>query len=328
VRALVLALLLTACGARTGLRTEPRDAAVDAATPIDAPAMRDAASFTDAVLPCHSDAECDDHLYCDGRETCSIAGCVAGTTPCDDGVDCTDDACIETNAACTHAPNDAHCPLSNVCDPIRGCLPRLLAQDPTSIYNIELPSGRVTRITRTQVPLTDVALAEDGTFYGATSTLGLVRLDPHTGATTMIVPISGAFYGLEADPTTDALYGGADQNIVRFDLTNGSYTPVGRLPPNEMVSGDLAFIGGRMLVTTTTNFRVAPDDLYAVPLDRSGPPVLIGNTGYACIFGLAVYRDTLYGLTCNGQVLTIDPATAASQVVSTTSIEFDGGAAR
>jgi hypothetical protein len=354
VRAIAFGLLLAACGARTGLRIEPRDAAVpDSPAPHDAHPEPDAPFFVDAAPPCRTDldcddriactgdfctesgcahdahdASCDDGLYCDGRETCALSGCAPGTTPCDDGVDCTDDACIEARAACTHTPNDGRCPLSNVCDPIRGCLPRLLAQDPTYLYNIELPSGNVTRITATQVPLNDVALTGDGTYFGATSALGLVRLDPHTGTATMAVPIAGQFYGLEADPTTDELYGGADQDIVRFDLTTGSYTNVARLPANQMVSGDLAFIGGRMLVTTTTDFRVAPDDLFAVPLDRSGPPALVGSTGYPCIFGLAVYRDTLYGLTCHGLVLTIDPATGTSRVVSTTMIEFDGGAAR
>jgi hypothetical protein len=355
-RILVLAAsLVVACGARTGLRSVDRDAGPrpDAFIPPDARPEPDAPFFTDAAPPCRSDLDCDDHvvctgdhcapggcthdahdavcddgLFCNGRETCALTGCLPGMPQCIDAIDCTDDACIEASQSCTHTPNDARCPLSNICDPVRGCLPRLLAQDPAFIYNIALPSGDVSRITRTQVPLTDIALAGDGTFYGATSNEGLVRLDPHTGATTPIVFVGAQFFGLEADPTTDTLYGGSAEDIVRFDLATGTYTVIARLPAGEIVSGDLAFIGGRMLVTTTTNFRVAPDDLFVVPLDMSGPPRRIGNTGHPCIFGLAVYRDTLYGLTCEGLVLTIDPMSAASAVVSRTMIVFDGGAAR
>lgn len=354
-RIALLGVVLISCGARSGLRVVERDAGptIDASSPRDARPEPDAPFFSDAAPPCRSDTDCDDHvactgdhctpmgcthdahdsacddgLFCNGRETCALTGCVAGMPQCIDAIDCTDDACNETTDACTHTPNDARCPISNICDVTRGCLPRLLAQDPSFIYNIALPSGEVSRITRTQISLTDIALGADGTFYGATNNLGLVRLDPHTGATTMIVPVAGSFFGLESDPTTDTLYGGADQNIVRFDLANGTYTNIARLPANEIVSGDLAFIGGRMLVTATTNFMVAPDDLFAVPLDRSGPPVLVGSTGVPCIWALAVYRTTLYGLTCRGEVLTIDPNTATSAVVSRTMIQFDGAAAR
>lgn len=276
------------------------------------------------------DSLCDDGLFCDGIETCSFGGCTTGPIPCGDGVDCTDDRCLEASDSCAHDPNDALCPLSNTCDPVRGCEPRLLAQDPTSIYNIALPSGDVSRITRTSVPLTDIALAEDGTFYGATAgrRSGIVRLDPRTGMTTPVVPIAGRFYGLEADLTANALYGGSDDLVVRFDLGTAVLSNVARLPAPEIVSGDFAFLNGRLYLTATRDFRVAPDDLFAIDTTASGPPTLIGSTGHPCIWGLAVYRDTLYGLTCDGLVLTIDPATAASTVVSRTMIEFDGAAAR
>ncbi len=352
-------LLVLGCGARTGIpellahdASRNTDAGTPDAAAIDAPSI-DAAVLPDAAPPCRvdsdcddrvactldtctpmgcthrtDDARCDDGLFCNGQETCSLSGCVDGTVPCNDGVACTDDRCREPSDSCAHDPNDALCPLSNTCDPIRGCEPRLLAQDPTSIYNIALPSGVVSRITRTDQPLTDIALAGNGTFYGATTTRGLVRLDPRTGATTPVVAIAGRFYGLEADPSSDVLYGGSDDSIVRFDLVTGTHPVVARLPAPEIVSGDFAFLNGRLYITATRNFRVANDDLFSVDLTSSGPPTLIGSTGHPCIFGLAVYHDTLYGLTCDGLVLTIDPTTAASTIVSRTMIEFDGGAAR
>jgi hypothetical protein len=354
----LFSIAFAGCGARTGIGelVIARDAShSDAGVPLDAPAIDAWRPDTgaDAPPPCLTDADCDDGidctrdacgregcmystddtrcddgLFCDGVETCSLSGCVPSTTPCGDGVDCTHDLCDEARDACTYDPDDALCPISNICDPVRGCEPRLLAQDPTSIYSIALPSGDVTRIARTDLPLTDIALTGDGTYYGATTARGLVRVDPHTGATTPVVRIGGRFYGLEADPSSDVLYGGSDDRIVRFDLVSGSLTDVARLPAGEIVSGDFAFVGGRLLVTATTNFRTAPDDLFAIDLASSGPPTLIGNTGHPCIFGLAVYRDTLYGLTCDGLVLQIDATTAAATVMSRTTIEFDGGAAR
>lgn len=359
-----LGLVVPACGARTGIgelllhdAARPREDAGTArdAAGIDAPGT-DAFVPPDVAPPCRVDSDCDDGvdctldvcgregcahstddtrcddgLFCDGIESCSLSGCVMGTVPCNDAVDCTHDRCLEASDDCAHDPDDALCPLSNTCDPIRGCEPRLLAQDPTSIYNIALPSGEVSRITRTDQPLTDIALAGDGTFYGATTTrrgAALVRLDPRTGATTPMINLTGRFVALEADPGSDILYGGSDDVVVRFDLASSTFTNVARLPAGETVSGDFAFIGGRLLVTATRSFGVADDDLFAVDVRSSGTPTLIGSTGHRCIWGLAVYRDTLYGLTCDGLVLTIDPTTAASTIVSRTSIEFDGGAAR
>ncbi len=343
---------LAACGERTGLAVAVRDAGpIDAASP-DAAAIDAARPRTDSGTPCRVDADCDDGidctldtcgregcayathdercddgLFCDGAEVCTLAGCVSRGSPCGDAVDCTVDGCDEAADACTAQPDDTRCPLSNVCDALRGCLPRLLAQDPTSLYDIALPSGEVSLITRTDVPLTDIALAEDGTFYGATTGRGLVRLDARTGVTTPVIGLPGRFFGLEADPSSSALYGGRDDRIVRFDLATSSFVEVARLPAGEIVSGDFAFVGGRLLVTATTRFRTAPDDLFEIPL-AGGEPRRIGNTGYPCIWGLAVYRDTLYGLTCDGLVLVIDPSDASATVVSRTTIEFDGAAAR
>jgi hypothetical protein len=63
---------------------------------------------------------CDDGMFCNGDEICEPAdpgadsrGCVPGTgNPCDDGVDCTDDACSEgvDGPDCTNTPNDSRCP--------------------------------------------------------------------------------------------------------------------------------------------------------------------------------------------------------------------------
>jgi hypothetical protein len=358
VRAFVLfaSLCLAACGARSGLgvhdagpradASTPRDASIPidawrADTGIDAPPPCVVDTDCDDGIPCtrdacgregcmHStdDAVCNDGLFCNGVETCSLGGCVAGAAQCADGIDCTDDRCIEASDSCAHDPDDARCPLSNTCDVIRGCEPRLLAQDPTSIYNIALPSGEVSLIARTSQALTDIALGEDGTFYGATNRNGLVRLDPRTGVTTPIVRVPGQFLGLEADPSSSALYGATDDRIVRFDLVTGSLIDVARLPAGEIVSGDIAFVGGLLVITATRNFGTANDDLFAVDLTTSGPPRLVGSTGHPAVWGLAVYRDTLYGLTRDGLVLQINPITAASTIVSRSSITFDGAAAR
>ncbi|UCF35135.1 MAG: hypothetical protein JSV78_07485 [Phycisphaerales bacterium] len=74
--------------------------------------------------------DCDDGLYCNGAETCAGGICQGGTAPdCNDGIDCTDDACNEATDSCDNVPNDAHCPDDGLfcngtesCDASSGCV--------------------------------------------------------------------------------------------------------------------------------------------------------------------------------------------------------------
>ena len=68
---------------------------------------------------CMTDADCDDGLFCNGLEFCSGETCFRDPPPiCDDGVECTLDACSEALKGCEHlAPDndldgyaDANCP--------------------------------------------------------------------------------------------------------------------------------------------------------------------------------------------------------------------------
>lgn len=54
---------------------------------------------------------CSDLEPCNGEETCDpSSGCVPGAPPdCDDGVDCTVDACEFETGACRNTPDDARC---------------------------------------------------------------------------------------------------------------------------------------------------------------------------------------------------------------------------
>ena len=76
-------------------------------------------------------SSCADGEFCNGEETCDGAGTCQPGTPvdCDDGVDCTLDACNEVNDTCVNTPNDNNCPDDGlfctgqeICDPVVGCV--------------------------------------------------------------------------------------------------------------------------------------------------------------------------------------------------------------
>ena len=48
-----------------------------------------------STAQCLNNSDCDDHVFCNGAETCLNGVCQPGTPPCDDGIACTTDTCDE-----------------------------------------------------------------------------------------------------------------------------------------------------------------------------------------------------------------------------------------
>ena len=75
------------------------------------------------------DSACDNGDFCDGVEECRRGdGCVSTSTPCDDGIACTVDACDENDDSCSFEPSDAVCDDGvfcngiDTCDTSQGCI--------------------------------------------------------------------------------------------------------------------------------------------------------------------------------------------------------------
>jgi len=140
---IALATILGACGTRTPLTidldgsvTSSPDGALDlgrrdlgGAMPID---------FGPPPPPpppppgCTSDRECSDGIGCNGAERCEATLCVAGEPLlCDDGVDCTDDVCVEVEpdlGACVSTPVAEACADGELCT-ASGCEARACMAD-------------------------------------------------------------------------------------------------------------------------------------------------------------------------------------------------------
>lgn len=354
---LCAALVVTGCGARTALHEA--DASVDAEAVdalLDASDASEVATDTftepDAVVTdvgCVDDSECDDFvsctrdlctggrcahvplddkcddgLFCTGDEKCDVVkGCFTIPRGCADPIDCTVDACDETKKTCTHAPDDARCPISHVCDPALGCQARAIAHSRTELYEVRLPSGIVKLIGPTSITLTDVALHPSGVLYGVAFE-GLCEVDLKTGAcTTKLIPLPDNPVGLDAAPD-GTLYGAAGTRIYTVNRTTGATKDVASFPAGLTASGDVAFVGSRGLVTA----RTSTDDVLVEFDSVKATSKSLGRTGYRCIWGLAAYGPTLYGLTCEGRVLRMDPNTGASSELSKVAVEFWGATAR
>ncbi|MCK5642612.1 MAG: hypothetical protein KAJ19_17525, partial [Gammaproteobacteria bacterium] len=78
----------------------------------------------DMIVHTENHLFCDDGLWCNGGESCSISlgGCQAGyTKTCNDGVGCTDDSCNETTDSCDNLVNDGNCDNGLWCDGAETC---------------------------------------------------------------------------------------------------------------------------------------------------------------------------------------------------------------
>ncbi len=276
------------------------------------------------------DSLCGDGLACDGQELCDPGvGCVSPGLSCDDGIACTADACAEPKGECSSKPDDALCPVSHKCDPAEGgCTALAYAHSVSHLYEVRLPSGKTTSVgAMGSTSVTDIALAADGTLYALTYN-SLLTVDKQTAKLSPVIGVKGVMDAVGMDAGPDGLlYLAASSAVLRLDPSVGAVTKVASFPPGTSASGDLAFLDGRLLATANQGATGAADLLVEIDL-TTGAGATIGSTGFDCIWGLAAYGSLLYGLTCNGQVLSIDPATGEAAVLSTPGVAFWGASAR
>jgi hypothetical protein len=122
-----------------------------------------------------------------------------------------------------------------------------------------------------------------------------------------------------------ALYAAGGTGLYRLQIAQAA-TLVASFPQGWEASGDIAFLQGRFLATARQSVSGA-DSLVEVDLAASTSKI-VGPTGFGCIWGLAAFGQTLYGLTCHGEVLGIDPTTGKAQLLSAGGPAFWGASAR
>jgi hypothetical protein len=360
VAGFVVLLAIGACGTRTDLSidapaldasadVQALDARADASADSGADVVEDVIIVTDAG--CTNDADCqdgvactldrcdpmlrvcthaprnalcDDGVFCNGDERCDAnLGCASGVRNCADAISCTKDSCDEGKKACVHAPDDMQCPISHACDPQLGCQARALAEDDTTLYDVRLPSGQVKAIGPVGLSLSDIALHPSNVLYGLTFS-ALYTIDQMTAKATFAKSLSAnSLNGLDAAPN-GALYASGGGSLSLIDPQTGSITFVASFPNGRSSSGDLAFVGARLLASAIGGMT---DELVEFDLANKTSKI-VGPIGFGCVWGLAAYGMILYGLTCQGLVLSIDTNTGKGTQLNTANVTFRGASAR
>jgi hypothetical protein len=129
-------------------------------------------------------AACDDGLFCNGQETCDLAGpapsgCKPGTAVAcpPDTIACTVDACDEATKTCAHTPDNTKCAVNEFCVPQQGCTPA-----PSCTSNTQCQDGNLCNGTEVCVNGT----CQRGQPINCNDFLGCTvdSCDPATGACT------------------------------------------------------------------------------------------------------------------------------------------------
>ncbi len=252
--------------------------------------------------PC--DNLCDDGLFCNGVERCdNSAGCTFGPDACTN-VACATSTCSEGGDSCSHTfapsctPPDVHLLVTDAI----GRLYQVSPYENPSVSLIATSSGSVHL---------DIAILGSRWFVVDGN---LLELLPGTNQVLFNLGPLGA-NSLGAGP--DGMLYAASQAVVRIDPDTGFATGLGTLPPGHSSSGDIAFLGDRMFISTDS-----PCGGSLVEFDvQTGVGTVLGGDGLGCVYGLAVAVGKLYILNCDGTIGTFDPDSGEVKIFATTSVE-------
>jgi len=171
--------------------------------------------------------------------------------------------------------------------------------------------------------MTDIAIDKAGVMIGVSAT-AVYRVDVTTAAATRLSNgLSGLFNGLSFVPATmlgqtgdDVLVATRNQDgaVFRIDPMTGQTTQIGDMGASFSSSGDLVAIDGFGTVQTADNglsadrlVRLAPQTFTATAIGT--------DTGFGEIWGLAYWKNKIFGFTNAGEFVLIDPTTGKGTLV-------------
>ncbi len=157
-----------------------------------------------------------------------------------------------------------------------------------NLYQIDAVTGAATLIGNTGLLATD-AMAFDGnnTLYTVDSYDSLFTVDETTGAATFVVVLSRDIRGIEFDPTTGLLWGGAtgDDGIYMLNRTTGEATLIGNTGLGGATPGICFDSLGNLFASKGGGG--SPNNLVSIN-KATGEGTVIGPIGYTAVAGMSI----------------------------------------
>ena len=173
---------------------------------------------------------------------------------------------------------------------------------------VDTNTGTATVIGSMGHTMFDIAFDNSGNLYGITSNQ-LFSIDTTTAAATLIGNHNTGSNALVFGPG-NILYA-ADDRLFTIDTITGAATVLGNGGDSYIASGDLAFIGGDLFLSSDIP---SGDELFQLDV-TSGVGSDIGSIGYGNVWGLITDNNVdLYGIS-GTTVLEIDPQTGSASTL-------------
>ena len=171
--------------------------------------------------------------------------------------------------------------------------------------------------------MTDIAIDKAGHMIGI-SFDKVYKVDSTTAQATLLSSsLDGMFNGLSYVPASlvnggsgdDVLVGtrSDDGAVFEIDPMTGATSQIGNMGGQFMSSGDLVAVDGFGIVQTVPGN--SGDGLVTLATG-SFAATMVGNTQYDEIWGVAFWKNKIFGFTKGGAFVTIDPHTGAATLVS------------
>lgn len=214
------------------------------------------------------------------------------------------------------------------------------AQTDTTLYRVDPDTLAITKVGDFGWPssvgsdqMTDIAIDKNGQMIGV-SFSRVYRVDPSNAACTLLSPsLGGSFNGLSFVPATmlgmtgdDVLVGteNSDGKVFKIDPMTGVKTQVGDMGGSFASSGDLVAVEGFGTVQTVTG---SSSDVLATLAPQTFAATAVGSgTGFGMIWGVAFWKNKIYGFTDGGDFILIDPMTGVATRVTSTGQAWWGAA--
>ncbi|MFO0610441.1 MAG: hypothetical protein U0324_45190 [Polyangiales bacterium] len=217
------------------------------------------------------------------------------------------------------------------------------AHSDDTLYTVDPTTRDVQRVGTFQFPtdgnthaMTDLAVDAMGRITGVTED-ALYSVDPMTARCTLVrsLPVADrrVFVGLTwvpvgvLDPAAEVLLGGAtDGSLWRINPASGTTARVGALPTGWGISGDIVSIRGAATYATVrpTTGTSTTDTLVTLTFGSSVTMRRVGDIGFRSLYGLGYWRQTLYGFSRAGELITIQASSGRGTRVSMPAMQFSG----
>ncbi len=212
------------------------------------------------------------------------------------------------------------------------------AHTSSTLYKVDPDTLAITKVgdfawSNGSDSMTDIAIDKMGVMIGVSYT-AVYRVDVTTAAATRLsTGLGGTFNGLSFVPAAmlgqtgdDVLVGtrNSDGLVFRINPMTGGATQIGNMG-GFASSGDLVAVTNFGTVQTADN-GLSNDRLVRLAPNTFAATAVGTDIGYADIWGVAFWKNKIFGFTEAGQFVTIDPMTGVGTLIQSNGPAWWGAA--